>query len=93
MCTSIVLRGRTAASFIGEGAALGGLVGHLQARRLGSVVPTSRLGILTHHLVQDEATETRFFGGCSRSPARMLAARWLAAAEVLLRRATSLEPA
>jgi hypothetical protein len=42
--------------FIGEEAALTGVVEHLQARRLGGACdePT---GILTHHLVQDEATD------------------------------------
>jgi len=42
--------------FIGEAAALGGLVGHLQARRRGEVDGDEPTGILTHHLVQDEAT-------------------------------------
>jgi hypothetical protein len=43
--------------FIGEGAALGGLVGHLRARRLGSACTEEPTGILTHHLVQDAATD------------------------------------
>jgi hypothetical protein len=43
--------------FIGEAAALGGLVGHLRARRRGEVDGDEPTGILTHHLVQDDATE------------------------------------
>jgi hypothetical protein len=42
--------------FIGEAAALGGLVGHLRARRCGEVDGEEPTGILTHHLVQDDAT-------------------------------------
>jgi hypothetical protein len=43
--------------FIGEEAALGGILRHLQARRLGDVDAREPTGILTHHLVQDEATD------------------------------------
>lgn len=43
--------------FVGEDAALGGLVQHLRARRLGAVCDEEPTGILTHHLVQDEATD------------------------------------
>jgi hypothetical protein len=43
--------------FIGEAAALDGIVSHLQARRLGEVDPQEPTGILTHHLVQDDATD------------------------------------
>ena len=39
--------------FIGEAAALGGLVGHLRARRGGEADRDEPTGILTHHLVQD----------------------------------------
>jgi hypothetical protein len=42
--------------FIGEATALGGLVGHLQARRCHEVDGDEPTGILTHHLVQDDAT-------------------------------------
>lgn len=41
--------------FIGEDAALGGLIGELRARRLAGE-PNSAIGILTHHLVMDAAT-------------------------------------
>src|SRR5271168_1064688 len=43
--------------FVGEDAALGGLVKHLRARRLRVVCADEPTGILTHHLVQDEATD------------------------------------
>jgi hypothetical protein len=43
--------------FVGEDAALGGLVQHLRARRLRAVCAEEPTGILTHHLVQDEATD------------------------------------
>lgn len=43
--------------FIGEQAALSGLITHLRARRLGSVCADEPTGILTHHLVQDRPTE------------------------------------
>ena len=43
--------------FIGEAAALGGLVGHLRARRGGEADRDEPTGILTHHLVQDRATD------------------------------------
>jgi hypothetical protein len=68
--------------FVGEAAALGGIVGHLRARRCGEADPDEPTGILTHHLVvQDEATGA-FLGrllGWTRAHA---AARWLDAAEV-----------
>jgi hypothetical protein len=43
--------------FVGEDAALGGLVQHLRARRLRAVRADEPTGILTHHLLQDEATD------------------------------------
>jgi hypothetical protein len=43
--------------FVGEDAALSGLVQHLRARRLCAVCADEPTGILTHHLVQDEATD------------------------------------
>ena len=62
--------------FIGEGAALAGLIRHLQARRLGEVDAEEPTGILTHHLVQDDPTDAflhRFIAISSAHPA----ARWL----------------
>jgi hypothetical protein len=43
--------------FVGEDAALGGLVQHLRARRLRAACADEPTGILTHHLIQDEATD------------------------------------
>ncbi len=43
--------------FVGAGAALGRLLAELRVRRLGAVDPASAVGILTHHLVMDAATE------------------------------------
>ncbi|MGH7113119.1 MAG: hypothetical protein ACREE9_01325, partial [Stellaceae bacterium] len=67
--------------FIGEGAALAHLVGHLRARRTGAADGAEPSGILTHHLVQDEATGAfigRLIGLTDGHPA----ARWLAGDEV-----------
>jgi hypothetical protein len=41
--------------FIGTGAALGGLVFHLRQARLGAAGPSKPIGVLTHHLIMDEA--------------------------------------
>ena len=43
--------------FIGESAALGLALGHLRARRLGVADAAEPTGLLTHHLVQDAATD------------------------------------
>ena len=43
--------------FIGESAALALTAGHLRARRLGLADAVEPTGILTHHLVQDAATD------------------------------------
>ncbi len=67
--------------FIGEAAALGGLVGHLQARRCGDVDRNEPTGILTHHLVQDEATGDFLLRLVALTAAHR-AARWLDAGEV-----------
>jgi hypothetical protein len=67
--------------FIGESAALRGIVRHLQARRLGEADAEEPTGILTHHLVQDGPTDaflTRLISITKEHPA----ARWLDAAEV-----------
>ena len=67
--------------FIGERAALGGLIAHLRARRRGSACSAEPTGILTHHLVQSEETDLflyRLFEVTGAHPA----VRWLDAAEV-----------
>jgi hypothetical protein len=67
--------------FVGEPAALGELVGHLRARRCGAVGPDEPTGILTHHLVQDEATGD-FLGRLLEMTCDHPAARWLDVGEV-----------
>jgi hypothetical protein len=73
---------RAGRGFIGTEAALGLLIGHLRARRLGAADPGGATGILTHHLVMDRDT------GAFVDQLRALidahaGARWLAAAELL----------
>jgi len=68
-------------SFVGEEAALSGVVGHLRARRLAEADAEEPTGILTHHRVQDEATDAflrRLVAVTSAHPATC----WLGAAEV-----------
>jgi hypothetical protein len=67
--------------FIGEEAALRGLIGHLHARRSEGVDAEEPTGILTHHLVQDEATDT-FLRKLAAITGVHRAARWLDATEV-----------
>ena len=68
-------------AFIGEGAALGGIVGHLKARRLAKVDAQEPTGILTHHLVQDNAT-SKFLCRLVAITGEHPAARWIAATKV-----------
>jgi hypothetical protein len=67
--------------FIGEEAALRGLIGHLHARRSTVVDAEEPTGILTHHLVQDEATDT-FLRKLAAITEVHRSARWLDATEV-----------
>ena len=67
--------------FIGEEAALDGIIGHLRARRLGTVCRDEPTGILTHHLVQDDATDA-FLRQIIAVTRAHPAARWLDATEV-----------
>jgi hypothetical protein len=70
-------RGR---GFAGTEAALGGIVGELRDRRLGEAGgPT---GILTHHLIMDDAT-AEFVAELSAVVAGHPAARWADIREVL----------
>jgi hypothetical protein len=69
--------------FVGEGAALSGLVEHLQARRLRAVGGDEPTGILTHHLIQDEATDAfldRLIAVIGAHPAAL----WLGAREIFV---------
>jgi len=67
--------------FVGEEAALGGLVDHLRARRLGVVCADEPTGILTHHLVQDEATSA-FLDRLVAVSVTHAAVRWLDAGKI-----------
>jgi hypothetical protein len=67
--------------FIGERVALAGLIGHLRTRRLAEVDAEEPTGILTHHLVQDEATDT-FLRRLAANTGAHRAACWLDATEV-----------
>lgn len=67
--------------FIGEEAALGGLVDHLRARRLGAVSADEPTGILTHHLVQDDATSA-FLDRLVALSLAHAGVRWLDAREI-----------
>jgi hypothetical protein len=68
--------------FIGTAAALGGLVGHLQAIRLGGVTPTGAIGILTHHLIMDGPT-VAFLDQLTELTRTHAAVHWASAAELL----------
>jgi peptidoglycan/xylan/chitin deacetylase (PgdA/CDA1 family) len=54
-----VIDWRGTRGFVGEDAALGAMIEHLSARRTGQVDADEPTGILTHHLVHNEAT-TKF---------------------------------
>lgn len=54
-----VIDWRGTRGFVGEETALGAMIDHLVARRTGQVDPDEPTGILTHHLVHDDAT-TKF---------------------------------
>jgi hypothetical protein len=67
--------------FVGEEMALRGLVEHLGARRLRTVCAEEPTGILTHHLIQDEATEAFLYRLIAVSTAHP-AVQWLDGAEI-----------
>jgi hypothetical protein len=67
--------------FIGEGEALGALMRHLRARRAGVADPDEPTGVMTHHLIQDEAAGG-FLARLVVMTAAHPAARWLAGREV-----------
>jgi hypothetical protein len=70
--------------FVGENSALGGLVEHLRARRLRDVCAGEPTGILTHHLVQDEATDA-FLDRLITTSVVHPAVLWLDAGEIFTR--------
>ena len=65
--------------FVGEEAALGAAVAHLRARRQGHADPAEPTGLLTHHLVHDEAG-WRFVEAFIERTSAHPATRWLDAA-------------
>jgi hypothetical protein len=67
--------------FIGEEVALGSIISHLRARRLGLACANEPTGILTHHLVQDKSTDT-FLHRLLDVTGAHVAALWLEAAEI-----------
>jgi hypothetical protein len=67
--------------FIGTGAALGGLVGHLRASRLGAA-DSHGIGILTHHQIMDGPTKT-FLDRLILVTRAHAAVHWAATAELL----------
>lgn len=67
--------------FVGEAAALAGILAHLEGRRQGRVDAAEPTGILTHHAVQDAAAAA-FLRALLAHIARHGAARWLGAEEV-----------
>jgi hypothetical protein len=68
--------------FIGAAAALGGLVGHLRANRLGAAASAGPIGILTHHLIMDGPTAA-FLDRLIALIRGHAASRWATAAELL----------
>lgn len=67
--------------FIGVDAALGQLINHLSARRLGHVDPDEPTGLMTHHPVHDEACWW-FLGVLFHRAHAHPGVRWLTPAEV-----------
>ncbi|HVB17054.1 MAG TPA: polysaccharide deacetylase family protein [Stellaceae bacterium] len=65
--------------FVGTGAALAALIGHLRAGRVGETRATGPVGILTHHRVMDGATAT-FLGRLVELTCAHAAVRWVSAA-------------
>lgn len=73
---------RGARGFVGEAAALGGLIDELRARRLDD--PEPAIGLLTHHLVMDQGTAS-FLAGLRDLTRAHGAVRWIAPSELLTR--------
>ncbi len=66
---------RTHRGFRGEAEVLDDIAAHLRARRAGGADPDEATGILSHHLVADEAS-LAFFGRLARFVAGHPRARW-----------------
>jgi hypothetical protein len=72
---------RAGRRFIGADAALALVAGHLASRRRGEVDPDEPTGLLTHHLVMDEASFD-FTGELLGRSAAHPAVQWLAARDI-----------
>jgi len=73
-------------SFVGDAAALGRLLAELRARR--ETIDRAAIGVLTHHLVMDSATED-FLARLGDTVARHRGARWAGVAELMPRPAVA----
>lgn len=69
--------------YVGDDAAISQMIAHLSARRTGSVDAMEPTGILTHHLVHDDAC-WRFVETIAQTVADHPAARWLRSDEVFV---------
>ncbi|MBM3555159.1 MAG: hypothetical protein FJX47_06355 [Alphaproteobacteria bacterium] len=72
---------RDARHFLGTEAALGAVIGHLRDRRLGRVDAGEPTGLLTHHLVQDNATWE--FVALLQKRTMTAGGRWISLAEAV----------
>jgi hypothetical protein len=68
--------------FVGEETALGALVGHLSARRLGHADRAEPTGILTHHLRHDGALDA-FLGRLVAATSSLPGVRWIGLGDAL----------
>jgi len=73
--------------FVGEAEALRLVTGHLSARRLSAADGDEPTGLITHHLVHDDACWS-FCDRLAEAVAAHQAARWLAAPDIFNMRAT-----
>ena len=73
---------RCGRGFVGTAAALAGLVARLRARRLADHAATPSIGILTHHLVMDDATAA-FLERLTATVRSHAGIRWASAPDML----------
>ena len=81
-CHIDVIDWRGTTGFVGEGTALGAAVRHLEARRTGNARAGEATGLMTHHLVHDEAAWAFLAAFLARTGAHR-AVRWIAVGEAL----------
>ena len=73
---------RDGRGFVGAATALGGIVSHLRARRLGAADPAHPIGILTHHQIMDGPTAA-FLGRLIELTRAHAATSWATVGELL----------